>query len=112
MAKTSVVNRELKRTRLEAKYRNKYNSLKAELKECYAQLSDEKADVDAIFTKIESLQDGLEKLPRNSSQKRRRNRCELTGRSRGVYRRFKLGRSMLRKLAMMGHIPGIRKASW
>jgi small subunit ribosomal protein S14 len=55
---------------------------------------------------------GLAKLPRDSSPTRSRNRCQLTGRSRGVLRKFKLSRIMLRELALAGKIPGLRKASW
>ena len=55
---------------------------------------------------------GLQKLPRNSSPSRRRTICELTGRTRGVYRKFKLSRIKLRELAHEGKIPGMRKASW
>jgi small subunit ribosomal protein S14 len=54
----------------------------------------------------------LQALPRNSSPVRLRNRCALTGRSRGVYRKFGLGRSKLRDIAMRGEIPGMTKASW
>ena len=56
--------------------------------------------------------EGLQKLPRNASPTRLRNRCSLTGRPRGVYRKFGLGRSKLRKAAMRGDIPGLTKASW
>ena len=113
MARLSVVQRELKKQRLEQKYRAKTNSIKAELKACYARLENEaNADIDAIFSEIEALQVKLEQIPRNATKKRQRNRCELTGRPRGYYRKFKLSRSMLRKLAMMGYIPGITKASW
>ncbi len=55
---------------------------------------------------------GLQKLPRNSSPTRLRNRCTLTGRGRGVYRKFGLCRNVFRQLALEGKIPGIRKASW
>ena len=54
----------------------------------------------------------LAKLPRDSSPTRSRNRCQLTGRSRGVLRKFKISRIMLRELALAGNIPGLRKASW
>jgi len=54
----------------------------------------------------------LQKLPRDSSPARGRNRCELTGRSRGVYSKFGLGRSKLREATMRGDVPGLRKASW
>ena len=55
---------------------------------------------------------GLSKLPRDSSPTRSHNRCQLTGRSKGVLRKFKLSRIMLRELALAGKIPGLRKASW
>jgi small subunit ribosomal protein S14 len=54
----------------------------------------------------------LAKLPRDSSPTRSHNRCQITGRSRGVYRKFKISRIMLRELALSGKIPGLRKASW
>jgi small subunit ribosomal protein S14 len=54
----------------------------------------------------------LQKLPRDSSPCRERNRCALSGRSRGVYSKFGLGRNMLRKATMNGDVPGLRKASW
>ena len=56
--------------------------------------------------------EGLQKLPRNSSPSRVRNRCSLTGRGRGVYKKFGLCRNVFRQLALEGKIPGIRKASW
>lgn len=89
MAKTSVVARNQKRKRLVAKYAAK----RAELK----------AAGDMV---------GLQKLPRNSAPTRVRNRCFLTGRGKGVYRKFGLCRNMFRQLALEGKIPGIRKASW
>jgi len=55
---------------------------------------------------------GLAKLPRDSSPTRSHNRCQLTGRSRGVLRKFKISRIMLRELALAGKIPGLKKASW
>ena len=58
------------------------------------------------------LRKKLQKLPLNSAPNRQRNRCSLTGRPRGVYRKFGLGRSKLRKAAMRGDIPGLTKASW
>ncbi|MDZ4746447.1 MAG: 30S ribosomal protein S14 [bacterium] len=89
MAKTSVVARNEKRKRLAEKYAVK----RAELK----------AAGDMV---------GLQKLPRNSAPTRIRNRCFLTGRGKGVYRKFGLCRNMFRQLALEGKIPGIRKASW
>jgi len=89
MAKKSTVARNEKRIRLAAKYAAK----RAELKEA--------GDMD-----------GLQKLPRNSSPTRVRIRCQVTGRGRGVYRKYGLCRNMFRQLALEGKIPGIRKASW
>ena len=60
----------------------------------------------------ETAREKLQKLPRDSSPSRLRNRCALTGRPRGVYRKFGLGRSKLRDLAMKGEVPGVIKASW
>lgn len=62
--------------------------------------------------KAEGDQEALQKLPRDASPTRVRSLCELTGRSRGVYRKFKLSRIKLRELALQGKIPGMRKASW
>jgi small subunit ribosomal protein S14 len=73
--------------------------------------------VDKYAEKRKALKDagdweGLQKLPRNSSATRVRSRCNLTGRGKGVYRKFGLGRNMFRQLALDGKIPGIRKSSW
>jgi len=62
--------------------------------------------------KADGDQEGLQKLPRDASPTRVRSLCELTGRSRGVYKKFKLSRIKLRELALQGKIPGMRKASW
>ncbi|MGB0769036.1 MAG: 30S ribosomal protein S14 [Phycisphaeraceae bacterium] len=62
--------------------------------------------------KADGDQEGLQKLPRDASPTRVRTLCELTGRSRGVYRKFKLSRIKMRELALQGKIPGMRKASW
>lgn len=112
MSKLSLKKREEKRELLVAKYRDKYTKLKSDLDTCYANLLDPKANVETIIGQIEALQADLESIPRNGLRHRLRNRCQLTGRPRGVYRRFKLARGMLRKYAMMGMIPGLRKASW
>ncbi|MDC8011542.1 30S ribosomal protein S14 [Tahibacter soli] len=101
MAKTCMVNREVKREKLAKKYATK----RAELKQIIASTTasyEEKMDASAK----------LQKLPRDSSPSRQRNRCELTGRSRGVYRKFGLGRNKLREATMRGDVPGLRKASW
>ncbi len=89
MAKKSIIARNEKRQRLVAKYAAK----RAELK----------AAGDMV---------GLQKLPRNSAKVRVRNRCFMTGRGKGVYRKFGLCRNMFRLLALEGKIPGIRKSSW
>lgn len=101
MAKTSMVNRDIKRKKLVKKHAGK----RAALKKTIANAStsyDEKMEAVAK----------LQKLPRDSSASRVRNRCELTGRSRGVYSKFGLGRNKLREATMRGDVPGLRKASW
>ena len=101
MAKTSMINRDIKRTKLVKKHAAK----RAELKKI---VSNPKSSYDE---KMEA-QTKLQKLPRDSSPVRQRNRCALTGRSRGVYQKFGLGRNKLREATMRGDVPGLRKASW
>jgi small subunit ribosomal protein S14 len=101
MAKRNMINRELKRIKLVARYAKK----RAALKET---ISDLNASPEDKFSAVEALQ----KLPRDSSKSRVRNRCKLTGRSRGVYRKFGLARHKLREAAMRGEVPGLTKASW
>jgi small subunit ribosomal protein S14 len=101
MAKTSMVNRDIKRTKLVKKYAAKRAELKAIVINPNASY-DEKMDA----------QSKLQKLPRDASPVRQRNRCELTGRSRGVYSKFGLARNKLREATMRGDVPGLRKASW
>ena len=101
MAKTSMVNREIKRAKLETKFRVK----RAELKKVIS-------SVTASYEDKEIAAASLSKLPRDSSPCRGRNRCQLTGRSRGVYAKFGLGRTKLREATMRGDVPGLRKASW
>ena len=101
MAKTSMVNRDIKRKKLVKKFASKRAELKATITSTSASYEDK---MDAV-TK-------LQKLPRDSSASRVRNRCELTGRSRGVYAKFGLGRNKLREATMRGDVPGLRKASW
>ena len=101
MAKTSLIQREQKREKLVAKYAKKYAELKAVAND--AQRSDE----ERYGARLE-----LQKLPRNANPTRLRNRCAITGRPRGFFRKFGLGRSKLREFAMRGEIPGIVKASW
>lgn len=101
MAKKSIVNRNLKRLRIV----NKYAVRRAEI---ISILKDSGSDIEAKV----SARDLLQKLPRNASPVRLRQRCALTGRPRGVFSKFGLGRIKLREIAMRGEIPGLIKASW
>ena len=101
MAKTSMVEREKKRQQVVAKYAKKRAEIKAIIRD--PKSSDEQRW---------EAQAALQKLPRNASPARLRTRCEITGRPRGVYRRFGLGRNKLREAAMRGDIPGLVKSSW
>ncbi|GAB6196327.1 30S ribosomal protein S14 [Lysobacter xanthus] len=101
MAKTSMINREVKRAKLAKRHGAKRDELKKIIASTTASYEDK---MDAVVK--------LQKLPRDSSPSRQRNRCELSGRPRGVYRKFGLGRNMLRKATMNGDVPGLRKASW
>ena len=101
MAKLSLINREEKRARTVKKFAAKRADLKAVIGN--AKTSDE----DRMTAYL-----ALQALPRNASPVRQRNRCSLTGRPRGVFCKFGLGRTKLREYAMRGEIPGIVKASW
>ena len=101
MAKLAVKLREKKRRMTVEKFKAKRAALFEVLHD--AKAADE--DKDAARAK-------LQKLPRDASPSRLRNRCALTGRPRGVYRKFGLGRNKLRDLALKGEVPGIIKASW
>ncbi|NNL18947.1 MAG: 30S ribosomal protein S14 [Boseongicola sp.] len=101
MAKKSMLMRERKREKLAAKYKAKREKLKAIIK-----------SVDSDDEAIEAAVIALSKLPRDSSPSRQRNRCSISGRPHGYYRKFGLSRNMLRKSTMNGEIPGLRKASW
>ncbi len=101
MAKVSVINRDLKRRVIVKKYATK----RAEL---LAIIADIKLSDEARYTARQKLQ----ALPRDSSPVRLRNRCALTGRPRGVFSKFGLGRTKLREFAMRGEVPGVIKASW
>ena len=101
MTREAIVQREKKRKNLTEKFSEKRKKIKDQLKK-----------QDLSFEDTMALRKKLQKLPLNSSPTRRRNRCSLTGRPRGVYRKFALGRSKLRKAAMRGDIPGLTKASW
>jgi len=101
MAKTSMLMREKKREQLV----NKYAAKRAELKKIIADEATSFEDRMAAIAKLSTL-------PRDSSKCRLRNRCEVTGRPKGVYSKFGLGRNKLREHAMRGEVPGLRKASW
>lgn len=101
MAKKSMLNREERRQKLARQYASKRAELKAILN-----------DPDAEFDAKMEASAKLSKLPRDSAITRQVRRCSMTGRPKGVYRKFGLGRNKLRQLAMSGEIPGLRKASW
>ena len=101
MAKTSMVEREKRRAQTVKKYAAK----RAQLKET---IRSPKSSPDERAAAVAALQ----KMPRDASPSRGRNRCAITGRSRGVYRKFGLGRNKLREIAMRGEVPGMTKASW
>ena len=101
MAKKSMIQREIKREKLVAKYAAK----RAKLKEIIRNPNTGDAERAAAVAK-------LSELPRDSSPSRKRNRCAITGRPHGVYRKFGLGRNKLREAAMKGEIPGLTKSSW
>jgi len=101
MAKISAVERNKKRARMAKQYANRRARLKAAV-------MNRDATPEERFEAVLKLAE----LPRNSAKERVRLRCEVTGRPRGVYRKFKLGRVMLRDLASRGQIPGMVKSSW
>jgi len=101
MAKKSVKQREEKREKLVAKYAKKYAELQAVATDA------KKSDEERYGARLE-----LQKLPRNANPTRLRNRCALTGRGRGTFKMFGLGRNKIRELAFKGDIPGVVKASW
>ena len=101
MAKQSMINREIKRDKMVAKYAVKRNALKAQMSDLNLS-EEERADAAIKF----------HRLPRNSSPVRQRNRCKITGRPHGYYRKFGLSRNKLREAAMRGDVPGLVKSSW
>ena len=101
MAKKSMVARENKR----AKLNNRYQARRDELR---AVISDAEADYDSKWEAMMALQ----KLPRDSGKTRQRNRCALTGRPHGYYRKFGLSRNKLREIILKGQAPGVVKSSW
>jgi small subunit ribosomal protein S14 len=101
VAKVALIERELKREKLAAKYAKKYAELKGIAGDA------RKSDEERAAARL-----ALQKLPRNANPTRQRNRCEITGRPRGTFRQFGLGRAKIRDLAFAGNIPGVTKASW
>jgi len=101
MAKTSSIQKNLKRIKLVEKFHKKRKNLKMII-------NNKKLPLDERF----AAQLKLAKIPRNSAKTRIRNRCEITGRPRGVYRKFRISRIALRDLALKGKIPGMTKSSW
>jgi small subunit ribosomal protein S14 len=101
VAKQALIQRELKREKLAAKFATKYAELQSVAKS--AKHSDEERD---------AARQALQKLPRNANPTRQRNRCAITGRPRGTFSQFGLGRAKIREMAFAGEIPGITKASW
>lgn len=96
-----MIQREIKRTKLVAKYAEKRAELKAIVR-----------NVNSTDEERRAAQAKLNAMPRDASPSRQRNRCSITGRPHGVYRKFGLGRNKLREGAMKGEIPGLTKASW
>lgn len=101
MAKKSMIAREKKRTRAVKKHSERRKALKAVMR-----------DLNSTFDEKEQAQIRLQKLPRDASPIRLRNRCSITGRPHGYYRKFGLGRNKLREATMRGDVPGVVKASW
>jgi small subunit ribosomal protein S14 len=101
MAKKSVLERQDKREKLVAKFAKKYGELKAVSNDA------KRTDEERYMARLE-----LQKMPRNANPTRLRNRCALTGRGRGTFKMFGLGRNKIRELAFKGDIPGMVKASW
>jgi small subunit ribosomal protein S14 len=96
-----MINRDVKRVKLAEKFAAKRASLKAIIDDS------SKSDEERYEARLK-----LQQLPRNANPTRQRNRCAITGRPRGVFRKFGLARNKLRELAMKGEIPGMTKASW
>jgi len=101
MAKLALINREDKRRKMVKKYAAKRAELKAIINDI------KRDDAERMDARLK-----LQSLPRDASESRLRNRCQLTGRPRGVFRKFGLCRNMIREIAMKGEIPGVVKASW
>jgi len=101
VAKLALIEREKKRARLVAKFAAKREALKAIVED------QSKSDEERYEARLE-----LQQLPRNANPTRQRNRCAITGRPRGTFRKFGLARNKIREIAFRGEIPGLTKASW
>lgn len=101
MAKLALIEREKKRSRLVAKFAAKRDALKAIVED------QSKSEEERYEARLE-----LQQLPRNANPTRQRNRCAITGRPRGTFRKFGLARNKIREIAFRGEIPGLTKASW
>lgn len=101
MAKLSLIEREKKRAKLVAKYAEKRAALEAIVAD------QSKSEEERYEARLE-----LQQLPRNANPTRQRNRCAITGRPRGTFRKFGLARNKIREIAFRGEIPGLTKASW
>ena len=101
MAKLSIINREAKRSKLVAKYAAKRKELRT------AMDNDRLTDEERMAARLK-----MQQLPRNANPTRQRNRCRITGRPRGVFKKFGLCRIKLREAAMRGEVPGMTKSSW
>jgi small subunit ribosomal protein S14 len=101
VAKMALIQRELKRDKLVAKYAPKFAALKAVINDA------KRSDDERMAARLD-----LQKMPRNANPTRQRNRCAITGRPRGTFRQFGLARAKVREMAFAGEIPGITKASW
>jgi small subunit ribosomal protein S14 len=101
MATTRLFIREERRKKIAEKYRKQRAALKVKT-----------TDLNLTPEQRFEAQQGLQELPRDSSRIRQRNRCRITGRSRGVFRQFNLCRHMLREMILKGNVPGVVKASW
>ncbi|WP_342612612.1 30S ribosomal protein S14 [Burkholderia ambifaria] len=101
MAKLALMEREKKRARLVAKFAAKREALKAIVED------QSKSEEERYEARLE-----LQQLPRNANPTRQRNRCAITGRPRGTFRKFGLARNKIREIAFRGEIPGLTKASW
>ena len=101
MAKQSSINKNERRKKLAKKYAGQYAKLKAIAND------ESRDDTERLIARLK-----MAEIPRNGNPTRVRNRCEVTGRARGYYRKFRLSRIMLRELANKGLIPGVTKSSW